>query len=181
MPVSAYGFLGRKTGPGSVAAEKDTLHAEGSYPGGDLLFLGLPIAQASYPGDVEINMRHTRVVMRNGIDEDLKGRIGFRIVIATAAGEMGNLNQAVRSRRDDLVEEYLRFVMTVCAVMADICVHVDDDGHSPFVGEMEDPAKPGDMLGVVEVDVRISEVELERVLEVRVPGATLDFSKGVAA
>ena len=125
-------------------------------------------------------MRHTRVVMRNGIDEDLKGRIGFRIVIATAAGEMGNLNQAVRSRRDDL-EKYVRLVMTVCAVMADIRVHVDDDGHSPRVGKMEDVAKPGDMLGVVEVDVRISEVELERVLEVRVPGATLDFSKGVAA
>jgi hypothetical protein len=64
-------------------------------------------------------------------------------------------------------------------MMGNIRVHVDNDCHAMPVGCLEDFAKHRHVGRIVEIDVRVSKVQLYTCSEVRGFGTSLDLSYGI--
>lgn len=68
----------------------------------------------------------------------------------------------------------------LCAVWSIAChrrSQVNNDGHSVFVCSFEDAAYLSHVLRVVEINVEVSEVQLETIVQIRIPGAPRDLGK----
>jgi protein-disulfide isomerase-like protein with CxxC motif len=86
-----------------------------------------------------------------------------------------HLHRHVGRARQDLVEEGLRFGRAVRPLVADARAHVHDNRHAFAVGGGEHLGQAFHMRRLIELQVRIPEMELDAVLQARRARAALDF------
>ena len=106
--------------------------------------------------------------------------VGRRVVVTgSRAGQMRNLNVDVGNERQKLLQKDARLSGTVGALLRDRRAKVHDDRHVVVVCRSKDLLQPFDVLGVVQLYVRVAEMELDSVAETRTARAAVQLFERV--
>src|SRR5207244_1761801 len=100
----------------AVRAVQDAVETKLANAGCDQLALLLPAADAGNPGNVKVNVRHSPVVLRDRIYEDAERLVDRRVIVASRAGKMRDLNRNARHSGQKLPQEYVRLLGAVRAL-----------------------------------------------------------------
>lgn len=114
------------------------------------------------------------------LGENAHHLIGCRIVVARpAAGQMGHLDDDVRSERKQLLEKHPSLRSPLGPLFRERRPEVDDDGHVVLVCLLEDSLEPFDVHRIIQLDVRVREVQLDATTETGVFRATLELGERI--
>ena len=127
---------------------------------------------------VEPHVLHALIIPGDRIREYAECRVSERIV-SSRSGEVCNLYWHVGSGGQHLVKENARFGSTVLPLLIQGCVHMNHDRHVKTVRGLEDPSHLRNVVGIVEIDVRVAEVQLQPEVQLRILAAARQFFQRV--
>lgn len=167
-------------GDGRITAKQDAVHSDLAHSAGQQRGIIFPHACNGNPGNVKIKMPCARISAFDRLHIYVEGLV-CSAIIAAAPRKMGDLDRYVRSRREQALEEQARLVRPVRAVVIDIRVGMNNDGHTVRVCCREDRARALHVFIDIEVDVGVTEMKLETGPQIGVFRATFDLADSVIA
>src|SRR6266568_7662051 len=121
----------------------------------------LPHARYGYPTHIEIHIFHSRIFSFYCFHKYRKSGISCRVVVASAAGKMRDLYNDVRSLREKLFQKDEGLLCSVWPMVIYVRVQVHHNRHVMLIGGTEDPSQAREMIRIVNIHIRVAEVQLQ--------------------
>ena len=101
--------------------------------------------------------------------------VGCRVIVASAPGKMRDLYYHVRSLREQLFQKDEGLLGSVWPMMIYVRVHVHHNRHMMLIGGTEYPSHAREMIRIVNIHIRVPEVQLQSGAQVWIFRATCDL------
>ena len=102
-------------------------------------------------------------------------------VISARSGEMSDLNDDMRRKGHEMREEDTRLALALRTVVIDIGVKMHHDGHAVRISGLEHGSQLLHLVWIVQIDVGVTEVELQANLKDGILRTAFDLLDGIVS
>jgi hypothetical protein len=174
MP-SLQSLPGQVTRSGCIASVQKSLCANLANPFDNQGRFVLPHAGDCYTADIKVHILHAWILSLDCFYKYRQSFVDCRVIIAAAPGKMCDLNSHIRSLGEELFQENASFLCPIRAMVIDVRMHVNCNCHAVPIGRAKHLTHPGEVFRIINIHVRITEVQLESSAQVRILRAACDL------